>query len=144
MKLISAFLIGIVFGTGIILSGMANPAKVIGFFDIAGAWDPSLIFVMIAAMLTAMVGYRVVLVRPRPVFEREFNLPKSKLIDAPLVLGSATFGIGWGISGFCPGGAIPALGTGRGEALIFVAAMMVGILLTRTLRNMRAQQLRTA
>ena len=144
MKLISAFLIGIVFGTGIILSGMANPAKVIGFFDIAGAWDPSLIFVMIAAMLTAMVGYRMVLVRPRPVFEREFNLPKSKLIDAPLVLGSATFGIGWGISGFCPGGAIPALGTGRGEALIFVAAMMVGILLTRTLRNMRAQQLRTA
>ncbi|MCB1448938.1 MAG: DUF6691 family protein [Nitratireductor sp.] len=144
MKLISAFLIGIVFGTGIILSGMANPAKVIGFFDIAGAWDPSLIFVMIAAMLTAMVGYRVVLVRPRPVFEPEFNLPKSKLIDAPLVLGSATFGIGWGISGFCPGGAIPALGTGRGEALIFVAAMMVGILLTRTLRNMRAQQLRTA
>ncbi|MCB1456046.1 MAG: YeeE/YedE family protein, partial [Nitratireductor sp.] len=75
MKLVSAFLIGLVFGTGIVLSGMANPAKVIGFFDIAGNWDPSLIFVMASAMLTAMIGYRFVLKRPRPVFEREFTLP---------------------------------------------------------------------
>ncbi|MCB1429444.1 MAG: YeeE/YedE family protein [Nitratireductor sp.] len=144
MKLVSAFLIGLVFGTGIVLSGMANPAKVIGFFDIAGNWDPSLIFVMASAMLTAMIGYRFVLKRPRPVFEREFTLPKSKVIDAPLVLGSLTFGIGWGISGFCPGGAIPALGTGRSEAFIFVTAMMIGIVATRTLRNMRAQQLLNA
>ena len=144
MKLVSAFLIGLVFGTGIVLSGMANPAKVIGFFDIAGNWDPSLIFVMASAMLTAMIGYRFVLKRPRPVFEREFTLPKSKVIDVPLVLGSLTFGIGWGISGFCPGGAIPALGTGRSEAFIFVTAMMIGIVATRTLRNMRAQQLLNA
>ncbi|MEZ5872901.1 MAG: DUF6691 family protein [Nitratireductor sp.] len=144
MKLVSAFLIGLVFGTGIVLSGMANPAKVIGFFDVAGSWDPSLIFVMLAAMLTAMIGYRFVLRNSRPVFEREFNLPGNKVIDAPLVLGSTAFGIGWGISGFCPGGAIPALGTGRIEAFIFVAAMMTGILVTRTFRNMRAQQLRAA
>ena len=144
MKLISAFLIGIVFGLGIVISGMGDPGKVVNFFDIAGTWDPSLVFVMASAMLTAMAGYWLVFRRSRPVFETEFNLPKSNVVDAPLVLGSATFGIGWGISGFCPGGAIPALGYGRIEPLIFVVAMVAGILAARTFRNIRAQGARAA
>ena len=138
-RLISPFLIGIVFGLGIALSGMANPAKVLNFFDIAGTWDPSLVFVMFSAMLTAMIGYFFVLKGPKPVFADEFAIPKSRLIDRNLVLGSATFGIGWGISGFCPGGAVPALGIGRPEPFIFMAAMLVGIVVARTLRDRQAK-----
>lgn len=135
MKLASAFLAGIMFGLGIAISGMANPAKVLNFFDIAGTWDPSLVFVMFSAMLTAMVGYKLVFARSRPVFEAEFVVPKSRIIDMQLIGGSALFGIGWGISGFCPGGAIPALGTGRPEAFVFVAAMLAGIAIAGTLRS---------
>jgi uncharacterized membrane protein YedE/YeeE len=127
MKYLTALLIGGLFGLGIAISGMANPAKVVNFFDIAGTWDPSLIFVMVFAMFTAMAGYRIVFRSDRPLFESSFSLPTSKQIDAPLVLGSAAFGIGWGISGFCPGGAIPALGYGEFEALTFVGAMAAGI-----------------
>ena len=139
MKNISALFAGLVFGIGIALSGMADPAKVLNFFDIAGTWDPSLVFVMFSAMLTAMVGYRFVLRREKPLFEAKFNVPTSKVIDAPLVLGSAVFGIGWGISGFCPGGAIPALGVGRVEPFIFVAAMLAGIFVARLFRERQAR-----
>lgn len=130
---------GLVFGAGIAISGMADPAKVLNFFDVAGTWDPSLVFVMFSAMFTAMIGYRFVLKQPRPLFAEKFSLPTSKDIDAPLVLGSAVFGIGWGISGFCPGGAIPALGVGRIEPFIFVAAMAVGIIVARMFRDYRAR-----
>ncbi len=139
MKTLSLFLIGAVFGLGIVISGMSNPAKVVNFFDIAGQWDPSLAFVMFSAMFTAMAGYYLVFMRRRPVFGGEFNLPASKVIDKPLVLGSAGFGIGWGIAGFCPGGAIPALAIGHVEPAIFVAAMIVGIVGARSLRNMRVR-----
>jgi uncharacterized protein len=110
MRLVYTFLIGIIFGTGIALSGMANPAKVLNFFDIAGSWDPSLAFVMGGALLVTFIGYRLVLPRKAPLFDSSFHLPTSKLIDARLVGGAAIFGLGWGISGFCPGGALPALG----------------------------------
>ncbi|MFP7675458.1 DUF6691 family protein [Marivita sp. S0852] len=131
MKLIVTYLIGVIFGVGIAISGMANPAKVLNFFDVFGTWDPSLIFVMGGALVTTFIGYKLVFGRKAPVFEDSFNIPGARVIDAKLVGGSAVFGIGWGISGFCPGGALPALGTGRWEVFAFTAAMIAGIFLAK-------------
>lgn len=111
MKIITTYLIGLIFGLGISISGMINPAKVLNFFDIFGIWDPSLAFVMGGALITTAIGYRLVFRRTAPVFAPLFSLPTKSTIDRKLIFGSATFGIGWGIAGFCPGGAIPALGT---------------------------------
>jgi uncharacterized protein len=130
-----ALLTGLVFGTGIALSGMINPAKVLNFFDIAGTWDPSLAFVMGGALIVTAIGYRFVLKSPRPLFDRQFHLPTRKDIDMSLLAGSAVFGIGWGIAGFCPGGSIPALGLMQTDAAIFVAAMVAGIAITRAVRQ---------
>ena len=128
MRLLAALVSGLLFGTGIALSGMINPAKVLNFFDVAGTWDPSLIFVMGGGLLVALIGYRVVFaVSSRPLFDTRFHLPAAKSINAPLVAGSAVFGIGWGLSGFCPGGSIPALGLGESSAYVFVGAMIVGL-----------------
>lgn len=131
-----AGLIGLIFGTGIALSGMANPAKVLNFFDFAGTWDPSLALVMGGALIVTAIGYRLVLKRDKPVLEARFNLPVNRKLDLPLLGGSAVFGIGWGISGFCPGGAVPALGLGEPTAWIFVSSMLVGIVLARSARAM--------
>lgn len=128
MRLVSTYLIGLIFGVGIAMSGMANPAKVLNFFDVAGTWDPSLIFVMGGAVMVAFIGYRIVLRRPAPIIDAKFHLPDNPRIDARLLGGSALFGVGWGIAGFCPGGALPALGTGRIEVFAFVVALIVGIL----------------
>ncbi|MBC7281868.1 YeeE/YedE family protein [Hoeflea sp.] len=137
-KLISSGLIGAIFGLGIAISGMANPAKVLNFFDVAGSWDPSLIFVMGGALLTTALGYRLVFGRQtKPLFDAEFHLPGNKLIDARLIGGSATFGIGWGIAGFCPGGAIPALGFGGITVIAFTGAMVIGIVLARSFDGLR-------
>jgi len=136
MHLILVYLIGVIFGTGIVISGMANPAKVINFFDVAGSWDPSLAFVMGGALITAAIGYRLVFGRARPLFEGEFNIPTARNLDARLIGGSAVFGIGWGIAGFCPGGALPALGTGRWEVFAFTAAMLAGIFAARYLQTL--------
>jgi uncharacterized protein len=133
-RTISAGLIGLIFGTGIALSGMANPAKVLNFFDIAGSWDPSLALVMASALVVTAIGYRFVLMRDKPVVEARFHLPTGRKLDLPLVAGSAIFGVGWGISGFCPGGAIPALGLGEPTAWIFVGTMLSGIFAARTIR----------
>ena len=127
MRLVSTYLIGLIFGVGISISGMANPAKVLNFFDIAGTWDPSLVFVMGGAVVVAFFGYRIVLRRPAPVLDAKFHLPDNPRIDARLLGGSALFGIGWGIAGFCPGGALPALGTGQIDVLVFVAALVARI-----------------
>jgi uncharacterized protein len=135
MRLLSAWAIGLVFGLGISLSGMANPAKVLNFFDLAGAWDPSLAFVMGGALVTTFLGYRIVFRRPAPVLDGGFHLPLAKTIDARLIGGSVVFGIGWGISGFCPGGALPALGTGAGDVIAFVAALVAGLLVARALQS---------
>ncbi|SHI88129.1 DUF6691 family protein [Wenxinia saemankumensis] len=134
MRLFSAYLIGLVFGLGIVLAGMANPAKVLNFFDIAGTWDPSLALVMVSALTVTGLGYRFVLRRGAPVLGVAFHLPTSRLIDRPLVAGSALFGLGWGIAGFCPGGALPALGTGRPDVILFVAAMIAGMYAARLWR----------
>jgi uncharacterized protein len=135
MRLLSAFVIGLIFGLGIALSGMINPAKVLNFFDLAGTWDPSLAFVMGGALAVAIPGYWLVLRRPAPVLDTGFQLPDTRVIDRRLVLGSATFGVGWGIAGFCPGGALPALGTGRPEVFLFLAALIAGLLIARALQQ---------
>ena len=128
MRLLAALVSGLLFGTGIALSGMINPAKVLNFFDVAGTWDPSLIFVMGGGLLVALIGYRIVFAAsPRPLFDNNFHLSAAKSINIPLVAGSAVFGIGWGLSGFCPGGSIPALGLGESSAYVFVGAMIVGL-----------------
>lgn len=135
MRLLSALVIGLIFGLGISLSGMANPAKVLNFFDIFGSWDPSLAFVMGGALAVTIPGYRLVLGRPAPALENRFQLPDTRVIDRRLVLGSATFGVGWGIAGFCPGGALPAAGTLHPGVLLFLAALVVGLLLARWLQS---------
>ena len=134
-RILSALAIGLVFGAGIALSGMANPAKVLNFFDVAGTWDPSLAFVMGGALIVTAIGYLFVLRRDAPVFDRLFHLPTRRDIDMPLIAGSAIFGIGWGITGFCPGGAIPALGLGHGDAWLFVGSMIGGIAIARLVRQ---------
>lgn len=135
MRLIFSYLIGLVFGTGIALSGMANPAKVLNFFDIAGSWDPSLIFVMGGALVTTFIGYRLAFGRAEPLLADTFQVPVNRTIDARLLGGSAVFGIGWGIAGFCPGGALPALGTGRWEVFAFTAAVIAGFFLAKFLQT---------
>lgn len=135
MRLFVSYLIGLVFGVGISISGMANPAKVLNFFDVAGAWDPSLAFVMGGALIVSFVGYRVVLRRPAPLMASQFQLPTRRDLDLPLLGGSAVFGIGWGLSGFCPGGALPALGTGQAQVYIFAAALLGGIIAAKLLQT---------
>ena len=144
MRFISLFLTGLIFGTGISVSGMANPAKVLNFFDFAGTWDPSLAFVMGGAVIVTFIGYRFVLKRPMPVMADRFHLPTSRVIDARLLGGSAVFGVGWGIAGFCPGGALPALGTGNPSVFIFTGALLAGILLARGITAARTPRAATA
>lgn len=135
MRLILSYFIGLIFGVGISISGMANPAKVLNFFDVAGTWDPSLAFVMGGALAVTLVGYRIVLKRSAPLLSESFQLPTRRDLDLPLIGGAAFFGIGWGIAGFCPGGALPALGTGRAEVFIFVGALIAGIIAAKVLQT---------
>ena len=131
MRAAAGFLSGLIFGLGLLLSGMADPAKVLNFLDLAGAWDPSLAFVMGGATLTAFVGYRIAWHRPRPLLMPSFDLPSRRDIDRPLLAGAAIFGIGWGIGGFCPGPAWTALPMAAPGTLAFVPAMLGGIWLGR-------------
>lgn len=131
MRILANALAGLVFGLGLLISGMANPAKVQNFLDLAGAFDPSLIFVMAGAVVVTFLGYRLVLRRPKPVFAELFRLPTRNEIDASLVGGSALFGIGWGLSGFCPGPAITSIPLLAQGTLVFVPAMIAGIALAR-------------
>jgi len=131
MRLLAIYLVGVVFGVGISMSGMVNPAKVVNFFDVAGTWDPSLIFVMGGALGVTFLGYRLVLRRPHPVFDGPFHLPTRTDLDLRLIGGSAVFGVGWGIAGFCPGGALPALGTGNPAVIVFTVALVAGMAAAR-------------
>lgn len=145
MKLVSALLFGALFGLGIALSGMINPAKVLNFFDIAGSWDPSLAFVMAGGLAVSVPGYLWIFRNRRaPVLAHQFHLPKAKAIDTRLIGGAAVFGIGWGIAGFCPGGAIPALGLLNLDTLIFLAAMAGGMLIARGISSVRVGRLAKA
>ena len=134
-RILSAAAAGMIFGRGIALSGMGNPAKVLNFFDPLGAWDPSLVFVMGGALIMAAMGYRLVFGAARaPLFDTRFHLPTARAIDAKLLGGSALFGVGWGIAGFCPGGAIPALGFAPWPTALFLIAMGAGMVIARGLQ----------
>jgi uncharacterized protein len=124
-------LAGLMFGLGLLISGMANPAKVQNFLDLAGTFDPSLIFVMAGAVVVTFIGYRLVLRRTRPMLAERFHLPAAKDIDARLLGGAALFGVGWGLSGFCPGPAVTSLPLLTKGTLVFVPAMLGGIVLAR-------------
>lgn len=138
------FAIGLVFGLGIAVSGMVNPAKVLNFFDIMGTWDPSLAFVMGAALIVTAIGYRLVFRMHHPLFASGFQLPTKTDLDARLLAGAAVFGIGWGLSGFCPGGVIPALGLWRYEPYVFVLALLAGMQAVKLADAYRSRSPRTA
>ena len=127
MLIASSLLAGLVFGLGLIVSGMANPAKVLGFLDLAGRWDPSLAFVMAGAIAVGAVGFRVARRRTSTVLGAPIELPASRQIDRRLLAGGLLFGVGWGVAGFCPGPALVALGLGEIKALVFVGAMLAGM-----------------
>ncbi|MES0883412.1 DUF6691 family protein [Roseibium sp. SCP14] len=131
MRLVFAFAFGLLFGSGILISGMGNPAKVLNFFDFAGTWDPSLAFVMGGALLVTAIGYRLVFRMRKPLLAQAFSLPTRQDLDIRLLGGSAIFGIGWGLSGFCPGGLIPVLGLGMSGPLLTAAAIAAGIVSAR-------------
>ncbi|MGB7244119.1 MAG: YeeE/YedE family protein [Sulfitobacter sp.] len=141
MRHLLTLLVGILFGAGISMSGMANPAKVINFFDVAGTWDPSLGFVMGGAVIVSFIGYHFVLRRPKPVFEPSFDIPQNRRLDSRLLTGAGIFGVGWGIAGFCPGGALPALGTLNTDVVMFVAALIAGMLATRFFSDWAARRM---
>jgi uncharacterized protein len=132
-KNLSALIAGILFGLGLAISQMISQQKVIGFLDLFGNWDPSLAFVMGGAVAVTALLFRFVLRRPNPVFEEKFYVPQTNNIDAPLILGSTLFGIGWGIAGFCPGPAFASLSLGRSEPYLFVAALIAGSLAAKYL-----------
>lgn len=129
------FAIGLIFGLGLVISGMADPAKVLNFLDIAaiatGTWDASLAFVMGGAVIVTFVGYRLAWQRPTPIFDTRFHPPTHARIDARVIIGPILFGIGWGLSGFCPGPAFTALAFGGWPVLLFVMAMAVGMVVAR-------------
>ena len=127
MKRVSEFLVGLIFGFGLLLGGMTNPAKVIGFLDVTGSWDPSLAFVMGGAVLLSFFAFRISRHWTSSLLGRVIILSDYKMIDVKLVLGSALFGIGWGLSGFCPGPAVASLASGEIKSVIFVVAMLVGM-----------------
>ena len=129
MNFIASLVAGLVFGIGLIVSGMANPAKVLGFLDLAGAWDPSLALVMAAAITVGTVAYFIAGKRTLSLLGLQMNLPSARQIDRRLVGCSLLFGIGWGLAGFCPGPALVALGMGQSKAAVFVLAMLAGTLL---------------
>lgn len=130
---LAALAAGLLFGLGLAVSQMANPAKVLAFLDLAGRWDPSLALVMAGALAVTIPGYRLVLRRPKPVLAAKFGLPTATAIDWRLLAGAAVFGAGWGLVGFCPGPAIASLAWMQGVNLWFLAAMAAGMLLTRRL-----------
>ncbi|TIS72856.1 MAG: YeeE/YedE family protein [Mesorhizobium sp.] len=138
MPIILSLLVGIVFGAGLTLSDMVNPARVLNFFDVAGNWDPTLIFVMGGALATATIGYRLVFARGTPLIGGKFHLPTLRQIDLPLVGGAALFGVGWGLAGFCPGPALAALVSLEPKVWLFVAAMLVGMAATKVWREQQS------
>ena len=140
-----SLLAGLVFGLGLIVSGMANPAKVLGFLDLAGAWDPSLAFVMAGAIAVAAFAFALAKKRTASFLGAAMKLPGSRDIDRRLVIGSVLFGIGWGVAGFCPGPGLVALGMGEIKALVFVGAMLLGMGIFELIeRRKQASPLRAA
>lgn len=140
MNLVFSLLAGAAFGIGLLVSGMANPAKVLAFLDLGGSWDPSLAFVMAGAIAVGAVAFAIARKRTTSFLGLQMRLPATRHIDRPLVVGSLLFGVGWGIAGFCPGPALVALGLGEGKALLFVVAMLGGMVLFELLQSCRPPQ----
>lgn len=139
MKLqLVAFAAGVVFALGLALAGMTDPGKVVAFLDLAGDWDPSLAFVMLGAIAIYAPGYRLITRRAHPVFAEHFSLPTARDLTPQLVIGAALFGIGWGISGFCPGPALVSLVTLRTDVLLFGLSMITGMALWATRARARS------
>ncbi len=134
MLVIFAFLCGLIFGVGLLISGMANPEKVLGFLDLSQPWDPSLAFVMIGAIAVGIVGFALVKGKKRAFCGVPIMLPANNAIDRTLVLGAILFGLGWGLAGICPGPALVLLGAGVGKGLLFILAMLVGMWLVNRVR----------
>lgn len=134
---LSSFIVGLIFGVGLILAGMTDPSKVIGFLDIAGAWDPSLAFVMGGAIAVGAVAFRFASRRAANFLGGAMRMPTKNDIDRRLVIGSLLFGIGWGMGGFCPGPGITAIGTGNPKAVVFVVAMVAGMALFEMIERLR-------
>lgn len=136
-RVLAALFAGALFGIGLALARMTDPTVVLGFLDVAGAWDPTLAIVMAGAVATTWAGYRLVLRRAHPLFADDFQLPTSRVVDAPLVVGAVLFGVGWGVAGYCPGPVLVALARGVDTALWFVPAMLAGSLLQRLTASAR-------
>ncbi len=143
-KNIAALFSGILFGVGLAVSHMVEPAKVLAFLDVTGRWDPSLLLVMAGAVVVSFIAYRLVSRRSRPLLAEKFFLPTKAELDRPLLLGAAIFGVGWGVAGYCPGPAIAALGLGTWEAPVFVVAFAAGSLTYRWLFEMQSRRVREA
>ncbi len=132
--IISAFLCGLIFGVGLLISGMANPEKVLGFLDLSQAWDPSLAFVMIGAIAVGIVGFALVKGRKRAFCGVPILLPKNNAVDRALLVGAILFGLGWGLAGICPGPSLILLGAGVGKGLLFALAMLAGMWIVNRVR----------
>jgi uncharacterized membrane protein YedE/YeeE len=137
MQWVTAGIAGLILGLGLILSGMANPAKVIGFLDVAGPWDPSLGLVMGGGLVVGSIGFALLKKQPKTLSGEPLNLPASRKIDLRLILGSVLFGIGWGITGICPGPGLVLLGAGIPEGVIYVASLLAGMTLYSLIEKLR-------
>lgn len=137
-KYVSVVIAGLVFGLGLALSGMTHAAKVLGFLDVAGHWDPSLLFVLGGAVSVTAIVFRFILRRPVPLLDDKFHLPTATDVDKRLVVGAVIFGVGWGVSGYCPGPGIALLAAPSWETWVFVPSLLVGALLHRRLAATRA------
>ena len=133
MKTLMGYIAGLIFGLGLAVSGMTDPARVLGFLDLAGAWDPTLMFVLGGAVVTNFIGYRLVFKRTAPIYAEAFQLPTRQDLDARLIGGSALFGIGWGLSGYCPGPAIASIAGLTLPLVAMLVAMVVGWFLARAI-----------
>ncbi|MBO3707848.1 MAG: YeeE/YedE family protein [Candidatus Accumulibacter sp.] len=141
MSVLISLLIGLVFGCGLIVSGMGNPAKVLAFLDLAGDWDPSLALVMTGAIAVGLAAFRIAGRLPTSLRGKPLQMPTARQIDRRLLVGSALFGIGWGLAGICPGPALVLLGTGAAKGFVFVLAMLAGMaIFTAFERLSRARQ----
>lgn len=127
MQTLVAFLVGLLFAIGMGISGMTQPQKVIGFLELGPGWDPSLMFVMGGALIVHTLSYRLIRGRKSPLLDTQWHVPQSKEITKPLIIGSALFGLGWGLGGYCPGPGIASVGAGQMTALVFVIAMLAGM-----------------
>lgn len=133
--------VGLLFGAGLALSDMINPARVLAFLDVAGNWDPSLAYVMGGALVPSAIAYWISRRMERPLMAREFRIPQNRVVEPQLLAGAAIFGIGWGLVGFCPGPAVAALGSGLLQPWLFVLAMLAGMILHRLYQDWRHPRL---